>query len=479
MTMEDTQKELNLLEASAIPPSAENIIPISQAQAASAFDDGFDEADYWERQPWWKRVQTGSEVSYPGYSPSIYSYEKFFEKKVDDVQVCIDQSTNAYKWDFQGTTAELLEATDITKLNTFIPTGNALWCMVSNPAFRIVHAFANQSFMGYPTKLEPGFKLLAPKIPGNLIAQILKFFRHFTTDLKMDKVTEAMAHVYWDSRNQEYFVNIPDQEVSGAAVHFNFSLDPTRCREEGVYKVLDIHSHNTMGSFFSGTDDRDETNWNQFFGVIGNIEATSHTWKFRFGIKGNFKDIQVEDIIDLSSFSEEGADYPDWWTDRVRFPQPASFQTTTEFQAGSSFASQSQAGIYPYSSPSYQAGAYRGGQGYDNRYPHSYSDASRAYNSKFNSHFHPTQTWYPTTTAPWAKGRKDWFEYLLKSLMECIVTPKEISKVLNTLLTSKFQPKMIVHRMRTIVGQFEAKKRKEDEIIASTAKLFLEELHDK
>ena len=87
--------------------------------------------------------------------------------------------------------------------------------------------------------------LPAGKIPYEFFEQIVEFFRQVSKKMKSE--FEAHAWILW-SKEKGYFISVPKQSVSKASVHFTYddeSLPP------GSVIVVDLHSHNTMGMYFS------------------------------------------------------------------------------------------------------------------------------------------------------------------------------------------------------------------------------------
>jgi PRTRC genetic system protein A len=122
----------------------------------------------------------------------------------------------------------------------------------------------------------------AGKIPIKFLHQIEQFFKQVMIEHKGAKL-EAMAFVIWNP-TQGYHVRIPEQTVSAGAVNYNWAGFLT---SEDVI-VLDIHSHNDMGAFFSGTDDSDDRGNCYVSGVIGKLSTTCDK-VFRFNLPGNMK----------------------------------------------------------------------------------------------------------------------------------------------------------------------------------------------
>lgn len=148
--------------------------------------------------------------------------------------------------------------------------------------------------------------LPAGKIPFSLFEEIVQFFRDVMTIKKADE--EAMAHILW-SPKLGYHIGIPTQNVSKASVSYKYDhLQP-----DDII-VVDIHSHNTMGSFFSSTDDRDDKLFIGYSGVIGNITESSFTSVWRFNINEAKVKAEMSDMFDIP---KKEVKIPSEWLDKV------------------------------------------------------------------------------------------------------------------------------------------------------------------
>lgn len=142
---------------------------------------------------------------------------------------------------------------------------------------------------------ESNFEFKLPKIPFGLLTTVAGFFHSI---MKTMNNSEVMVQIYWNFKREEYFIYVPVQRVAGASISFDHSEE--LLNNPDVYWVLDIHSHNTMGAFFSGTDSSDERS-TRLFGVIGKIKDSEHyDIVLRAGVNGKFTTIQVPDIFDLA-----------------------------------------------------------------------------------------------------------------------------------------------------------------------------------
>lgn len=73
------------------------------------------------------------------------------------------------------------------------------------------------------------------KIPKEIFDQILSFF-HGVMKAR-GQALEAMTHILWNKKDG-YHIGIPEQQVSAASVHYDYSYIPN---EDQL--ICDIHSH--------------------------------------------------------------------------------------------------------------------------------------------------------------------------------------------------------------------------------------------
>ena len=147
-----------------------------------------------------------------------------------------------------------------------------------------------------------GFSMKLPKIPMKVLYQIIAFFK----EVNQLHHAEAIVQVFWNRNKKEYFIHCPPQKVSGTAANFERDTE----LEQKHLLVADIHSHNTMAAFFSGTDDQDEKE-TRLFGVIGKIDDPMPTIKFRANAGNSSTDMPLEDVFNLE------AGFPKGWLGKL------------------------------------------------------------------------------------------------------------------------------------------------------------------
>lgn len=150
---------------------------------------------------------------------------------------------------------------------------------------------------GGKSLLKPYLKTLVndKKIPIEMLENIVEFFKRVMTLTKGNGghgEYEAMAHIVWNKRTESYRVAIPKQKVSKAAVSYDWSHVTA---DEEV--ILDIHSHNTMGAFFSGTDENDDKTYVGISGVAGELNKAEPKLIWRFNAYKTKVSLTLEDIF--------------------------------------------------------------------------------------------------------------------------------------------------------------------------------------
>lgn len=75
--------------------------------------------------------------------------------------------------------------------------------------------------------------------------------------------TEFYIPIYWNIKNKEYEIIMPNQTANCASVTFEYIQDPN------LILVIDLHSHGNMSAFFSSTDDTNDSTRFKLSMVIG------------------------------------------------------------------------------------------------------------------------------------------------------------------------------------------------------------------
>lgn len=171
-------------------------------------------------------------------------------------------------------------------------------------------------------KYTPSLNFLpAGKIPVELLLSVRDFFRE--VNVKFKTKLEAMAWIVW-SQERGYHLLVPPQRVAAASATYDWSCVPV-----GTRIIVDIHSHQDMDAFFSGTDDNDDRSGVRYSGVIGRISSPSPRMVFRFNMLGGKSEVKIEDLFEYPLPEALPVD-PDWLA-QITTHNYTSYPATTQY----------------------------------------------------------------------------------------------------------------------------------------------------
>ena len=119
----------------------------------------------------------------------------------------------------------------------------------------------------------------------------------------------------------EYRIVVPVQKVTGVSVRvdsFDKAIDITdgqlveQWPPEGWLPAGSSHSHNTMDSFFSGTDDKYELGDPGLHIVVGNIDVVQRSYTVKASVTANFRRFMIDDlnVIELDEHDVDTTYHP-------------------------------------------------------------------------------------------------------------------------------------------------------------------------
>lgn len=161
--------------------------------------------------------------------------------------------------------------------------------------------------------IKEGINVKAPKIPRKAIYTVLKFFMEVTRD---HGGTESQTDFYFNPENKplpkdkgitdwgnQIFSYTPYQKDSAALTSVDKKKDPLYEKiHQDFLSLIDVHSHDSMSAFFSGTD-----NANQvipgFSLVFGHLDQGDISHASRYTVTGNHIDSidgKIENEYDIN-----------------------------------------------------------------------------------------------------------------------------------------------------------------------------------
>src|SRR5690606_38499362 len=120
------------------------------------------------------------------------------------------------------------------------------------------------------------------------------FFREI---MKRYRDAEAFVQVYWDLQEGKYICHVPKQRISKGSVNYDATENLDAVNSERYVFVYECHSHNSMGAFWSGTDNADEKEL-RIYGVFGMLHTEDYKQLHRFFVNEKAVSVGLDLIFD-------------------------------------------------------------------------------------------------------------------------------------------------------------------------------------
>ena len=122
------------------------------------------------------------------------------------------------------------------------------------------------------------------QFPFGRLAAHKKLFKEFLADARKTLPNECAGVLIWDSLDEMLVYQRCESVTSSPG---SVKYRPPQLTEHQAVAV-DLHSHGTMGAFFSSTDDVDDYGEVKIAGVLGNIDQDTPSTAFRICAMGAF-----------------------------------------------------------------------------------------------------------------------------------------------------------------------------------------------
>lgn len=189
----------------------------------------------------------------------------------------------------------------------YVLQGNGLWERRKNRLGLFCRQLADIRIPGLPRVLDKAIELSVPRIPSSLLWKAAAFFRAIYRRMG----TEAMVSGIYDEKAEAYLLDCPLQAASVASVDFARKPLPPH-----QVKVLELHSHGSLGAGFSSTDDADEMA-DRFYGVMGRFDRDIPELELSLRLGGERLPVRLSQLFAMESDPMLSADFPEKWIDRV------------------------------------------------------------------------------------------------------------------------------------------------------------------
>jgi PRTRC genetic system protein A len=176
-------------------------------------------------------------------------------------------------------------------LYQYVLAGNGLFIRAEDSRLEACVPVSEARLNGLAS-VEPYARLKVDRIDGRYLKAILASARRRMPNEAMYQFTYNGAQ--HNAVTQTWRCAMPSQAGSPTALRF----------DDNGQAVVDLHSHNSMGAFFSETDDADEQGL-RFYAVIGRIATDTPEIRVRVGVYGRHLDVPADMLFDdLGPFAD-------------------------------------------------------------------------------------------------------------------------------------------------------------------------------
>lgn len=154
--------------------------------------------------------------------------------------------------------------------------------------------------------VKPVIKLNFTKLQKKMFQSIISFFK----DVYKRDSSEATVLLYFSLEQKKWVWGVPKQENSGGSSSYKTDTmkfvdgETVTDRISPDFKLAgSIHSHASMGAFHSGTDDKDEVNFDGLHITIGNI-PTEVSYAVRWMLSGQEMKGSIAEAVEDSALQE-------------------------------------------------------------------------------------------------------------------------------------------------------------------------------
>lgn len=158
---------------------------------------------------------------------------------------------------------------------------------------------------------------LPSKLPPTLFDKIVEFFRQIYRRQK----SEAAGVLLYRVETREWRFCVPPQTATGGSANYDHVAESCQREfDEGFSLAGTVHSHGSMSAFHSGTDHKDEVNFDGLHITVGHLNDPKV--EFAISVMNGGKRWKFDKIGDVVDYPESDAiEVPTEWLEAVKEPQ--------------------------------------------------------------------------------------------------------------------------------------------------------------
>lgn len=178
--------------------------------------------------------------------------------------------------------AESPELPPVAAMVEYIVAGNGLFVRAEDSRLAALVPITKARLSGL-ADVEPYARLKIPRVPAEWLWSVLNSARAYLPNEAMYQFIYDPAFPNWNG----WRCGTPPQVAGVVSVTF----------ADHGNAVIDLHSHNSMGAFFSTTDDEDEGGL-RFYVVIGRLDTPRPEIAVRMGVYGHHWEVPATEVFE-------------------------------------------------------------------------------------------------------------------------------------------------------------------------------------
>jgi len=194
--------------------------------------------------------------------------------------------------------------------------GNGMFLVNDNNAHNLTIPISKDNSIK-ADEIDDGVSFSYPTISFEVYQKALAFFRKVYEEHKSESNVLLVLDRSTPLEKQEYRMIVPKQKVSSATVDYNDGLEEINNGELGENEFLagSIHSHPDFSAFQSGTDHKDEINFDGIHVTLGYITRNTPETHGRVVLVGNVYNPKEPIIETIPPVPE--VEFPEEWLEKV------------------------------------------------------------------------------------------------------------------------------------------------------------------
>lgn len=187
--------------------------------------------------------------------------------------------------------------------NCYLVAKNGMYLYINNNGYKVVQEIDKLAGGGIADAEEGLINSFKP-FTEEVMEVILDFFRWVHREYE----SEAFMYLYYNSESGDWKAEPVKQQVSGGSAHYEGEPNPP----DGYRCVGTTHSHADMSAFQSGTDDKDQNEFDGIHMTVGKMGNIVHDYDIYIYVRGSKYKVKPKHMLPESVLTYEADTRPEW-----------------------------------------------------------------------------------------------------------------------------------------------------------------------